>query len=269
MKQNITNIIIFAAIIVVVHVIYQIVIWPDAEQVLAAAQQNGTVAPRHWAILLKDMEQQICFMLLFIGLYYAMIVSRAMNADEVLFHEDFLDGIGPKRADLIDALKEFDASEKFKQTPLLRTIRAALRRLIITDNVQNASDAIDQTIEAISAKNDNELAVLKYICWAVPSIGFVGTVRGIGAAMAQADSAVAGDIGPMTESLGIAFNSTLVALVISIFLMMVLFYLQSKQDSHIERIQVFCEEKFIERVSNSPQHSNADDVVLTTEASEA
>ena len=51
--------------------------------------------------------------------------------------------------------------------------------------------------------------------------------------------------------------------------MMVLFYLQSKQDSHIERIQVFCEEKFIERVSNSPQHSNADDVVLTTEASEA
>ena len=87
--------------------------------------------------------------------------------------------------------------------------------------------------------------------------------------MAQADSAVAGDIGPMTESLGIAFNSTLVALVISIFLMMVLFYLQSKQDSHIERIQVFCEEKFIERVSNSPQHSNADDVVLTTEASEA
>ncbi len=253
MKQHIGNILVFAAIIVLVHLVYQMVIWPSADHVLAVAQENGTVAPRHWAILVKDMEQQICFMLLFIGLYYAVIINRAMRADEGLFHEDFLDGIGNERGDLVSALKEFDASERYKQTPLLRTVRAAIRRLIITQNVQNAADAIDQTIESLTAKNDNELAVLKYICWAVPSIGFVGTVRGIGAAMAQADSAVAGDIGPMTESLGIAFNSTLVALVISIFLMMVLFYLQSKQDSHIERIQVFCEEKLIERVSHAQE----------------
>ena len=232
--------------------VYQIVIWPAADYILAVAEQNGTVAPRHWSILLKDMEQQICFILMFFGLYYSLLVTRAMNADEVLFHDDFLDGIGPGQADLITALHEFDASEQFKQTPLLRTVRAAIRRLIITQNVQNASDAIDQTIEALAAKNENDLAVLKYICWAVPSIGFVGTVRGIGAAMAQADSAVSGDIGPMTESLGIAFNSTLVALVISIFLMMILFYIQSKQESHIERIQIFCEEKFIQRVSNTP-----------------
>jgi biopolymer transport protein ExbB/TolQ len=182
-----------------------------------------------------------------------MGVLQGIKQDEVLFHDDFLDGLGSDRTHLIAALKEFDASEEYKDTSLLRTIRTAIRRLIITDNVQNASDAIDQTIEALAAKNENELAILKYICWAVPSIGFVGTVRGIGAAMAQADSAVAGNIGPMTESLGIAFNSTLIALTISIGLMMVLFFLQSKQDTHIEKIQGFCEEKLIQRISNTKE----------------
>ena len=54
---------------------------------------------------------------------------------------------------------------------------------------------------------------------AIPSIGFIGTVRGIGEALSQAHVAVEGDIAGMTASLGVAFNSTFVALVVSIFLM--------------------------------------------------
>ncbi len=36
--------------------------------------------------------------------------------------------------------------------------------------------------------------MIRYISWAIPSIGFIGTVRGIGEALAQADKAVQGDI---------------------------------------------------------------------------
>ena len=69
--------------------------------------------------------------------------------------------------------------------------------------------------------------MVRYIIWAIPSIGFIGTVRGIGEALSQAHIAVQGDIASMTASLGVAFNSTFVALAVSIFLMFFLHQLQT------------------------------------------
>src|SRR5262245_65359898 len=53
---------------------------------------------------------------------------------------------------------------------------------------------------------------VRYTVWAIPAIGFVGTVRGIGAALQQAHQAVSGNINGVTEALGITFNATFTAL---------------------------------------------------------
>ena len=103
----------------------------------------------------------------------------------------------------------------------------------------------------MAVKNEAELAVIKYIVWAIPSIGFLGTVRGIGMAMSQAQNAVAGDIGPMTESLGTAFNSTFVALLASVIIMLLLSFLQKNQDEQLVKVQEYCEKYLIERISIS------------------
>jgi biopolymer transport protein ExbB/TolQ len=68
-------------------------------------------------------------------------------------------------------------------------------------------------------------------------VGFIGTVRGIGAALGQANKAVEGDITGVTQSLGEAFNSTFIALVISIVLMFFIHQLQLMQ----ERLVLDCE----------------------------
>jgi biopolymer transport protein ExbB/TolQ len=86
------------------------------------------------------------------------------------------------------------------------------------------------------------------LIWAIPSIGFIGTVRGIGQALAQADEALAGNIAGMTDSLGVAFNSTLVALFISIFLMALLHQLQRLQDGLVVDTQAHCEEHLLVRL---------------------
>ena len=77
---------------------------------------------------------------------------------------------------------------------------------------------------------DSSLSLVRYISWAIPAIGFIGTVRGIGEALAQADKAVQGDIAGVTQSLGVAFNSTFIALLISIFLMFLVHQLQLLQE---------------------------------------
>ena len=93
--------------------------------------------------------------------------------------------------------------------------------------------------------------MIRYLIWAIPSIGFIGTVRGIGQALSQADQALAGNIAGMTNSLGIAFNSTLVALIISIFLMLLLHQLQRIQDGLIVDIRAYCETHIMNPIGKS------------------
>ncbi|MDX1668970.1 MAG: MotA/TolQ/ExbB proton channel family protein, partial [Limnobacter sp.] len=73
------------------------------------------------------------------------------------------------------------------------------------------------------------------------SIGFVGTVRGIGAALGKAEQAVSGDISGMVDKLGLAFNSTLVSLLISLVLMLLLHILNNRQDQLVITTQQTCE----------------------------
>jgi biopolymer transport protein ExbB/TolQ len=96
--------------------------------------------------------------------------------------------------------------------------------------VQDVSDAARGVCEAEADRLDSELSMLRYIAWAIPAIGFIGTVRGIGDALGEAHRAVTGDVSGVTEGLGTAFNSTLVALLISIVLMFLLHQLQLAQE---------------------------------------
>ena len=95
---------------------------------------------------------------------------------------------------------------------------------------------------------ESELSMIKYIIWAIPSIGFIGTVRGIGEALSQAHIAVEGDIAGMTASLGVAFNSTFVALLISILLMFFLHQLQLVQDRLIHGVHDYCDKNLLSRL---------------------
>ena len=109
--------------------------------------------------------------------------------------------------------------EREQEYLLPRALQAGLHRFQSTRNIQDVSTTIRDTCETEADRMESELTIVRYIAWAIPSIGFLGTVRGIGTALGQAYQAVSGDIVGVTVSLGVAFNSTFVALVASILLM--------------------------------------------------
>jgi biopolymer transport protein ExbB/TolQ len=113
---------------------------------------------------------------------------------------------------------------------LPRALLNALQRFGATHNVQDASSSAHTIVMSGGEQLEAELSMVRYILWAIPSIGFIGTVRGIGDALSVANKAVSGDISGVTESLGVAFNSTLVALLISILLMFLVHQLQLLQE---------------------------------------
>jgi biopolymer transport protein ExbB/TolQ len=96
-----------------------------------------------------------------------------------------------------------------------------------------------------SDRLDSELSMVRYIAWAIPSIGFIGTVRGIGDALGQAYKAVEGDISGVTVSLGVAFNSTFVALVLSIIIMFCLHQLQLAQERLVLDSQRYADKRLL------------------------
>ena len=128
---------------------------------------------------------------------------------------------------------------------LPRTLLSALHRFTATRNIQDVSDTASGVCDAESERLESELSMVRYIAWAIPSIGFIGTVRGIGEALGQAHKAVEGDIAGVTRSLGVAFNSTFIALLISIFLMFLLHRLQLQQERLVLETETYVDRHLI------------------------
>ena len=235
--------------VVVVHMVYIGYVQPEAATLMAAAKQAGQSAPRDIVVILKDYEQEICFILMLWGSFLILSKCRTILRDNYLFNVDIIEDAAKETSDPYHIIDIIDAalSEERKSKPLIQTIRAALSRYAATRNVQNLSDAIESNIEALAVRQDAENSMIRYLIWAIPSIGFIGTVRGIGQALSMADQALAGDIAGMTDSLGIAFNSTLVALLISIFLMFLFHQLQRLQDGLLVQTQSYCDEHLLRR----------------------
>jgi len=236
--------------IITVHLAYIGYIQPEAKLVIEAARNVGQSAPRDLVVILKDYEQEICLILMFWGIFLILGKCGVILSERYLFNVDLFEGGTRDKDDLESVLKSLEALPiKVKNSPLVRTLMASLRRYLITRNVQDTSDAIESSVEALALKQETENSMIRYLIWAIPSIGFIGTVRGIGQALSMADQALAGNIAGMTESLGIAFNSTLVALLISIGLMFLLHQLQRLQDGLVVDTQDYCESFLLNRIS--------------------
>jgi biopolymer transport protein ExbB/TolQ len=252
MKSAAKSIIALVVSIVVIHLFYVGWVWPVSAEEIEAANAAGKSAPRTIAVILKDWEQEIALILMLWGVYLIGEKCLAILRDNYLFKVDLLDGASGGDGDLSRTLEAFDAlPDRVRNTPLVRTLVASLRRFLITGDVHNTSETIEAGVEALAQKQEAENSLVRYLIWAIPAIGFIGTVRGIGEALAQADQALAGDIAGMTQSLGVAFNSTFVALLISIVLMFLLHQLQRLQDGVLVDTQEYCESFLLNRISTA------------------
>ncbi len=236
--------------IILVHLVYIGYIRPEANILIETALKQGLSSPRDVVVILKDYEQEICFILMLWGSFLIATNYQQILKTKYLFSVDLLEDEDNEDFDvdnMIDRLEK-QIPDDLLTSPLIQVLRSSLRRYAVTNNVQNLSDAIESNLEALAIRQDSENSMIRYLIWAIPSIGFIGTVRGIGQALSQAEQALAGDIAGMTDSLGVAFNSTLVALLISIILMFLFHQLQRLQDSQILDTQAYCEKYLFRRI---------------------
>ena len=240
--------------LIVVHLIYITTIRPNAQAILdvqAAQQAAGQMAEQEQSIyvMLKDFEQEACFVLMFWAIAIIGYKARGAMRERNLLQQDMVfvtEGVSILPEDTREYGRPIQALPERVQSFLLpRALMAALQRFASTRNVQDSSEAVRTTCEAESDRLDSELAMVRYIAWAIPSIGFIGTVRGISQALGQAYRAVEGDISGVTANLGVAFNSTFIALVISIVVMFLMHQLQLIQERLVRDVQGYCDRRLL------------------------
>lgn len=241
--------VVLLASFVVTQVIWGGVIRPNAEYVMAT---QGTAALTSVMVILKDLEQQICFALMLFCLYLMFHKIFKMAAEKPICTHDFLENFPKDQAlDVENALEALESSQ-YSEKKVTQAWIETLKRFQVTANVQDAAEAIESAVDSLANHIESENSMVRYIIWAIPSIGFIGTVRGIGQALAQAEEALAGDIAGMTASLGVAFNSTLVALFISILLMLLIHIMGRQQDLMIIRTEESCKRYLLTHLHHKP-----------------
>ena len=256
MPKLIKSLIALIISVLLVHLIYIGFILPNADIAIEFAEQQGQAVPRNLFVILKDLEQEICLILMLWGTYLIVGKIIVIGKDRYLLDENLVDFSNVENDNKIEIAKAArDQLNKLPteivKTSLVQTLLVGLDRFLITKDVHYTAEAIDAKMDALVLGIEAENSMIRYLIWAIPSIGFIGTVRGIGQALSQADQALAGNIAGMTNSLGVAFNSTLVALVISIFLMLLLHQLQRIQDSLIVDIRAYCEKHIMNPIGQS------------------
>lgn len=224
---------------ILVHALYVTLIRPQANAFLEQEAANAAVNPeyvqqRSFYVVIKDYEQETCFVLMFWAFAILGFKGRVTWSQQKLLDQDLLRlpedmPIGPEDTrDLVTRLRGLP--DAMRDYLLPRALLTAVERFGATRNVQDVSNAARDICESEGERMESELSIIRYIAWAIPSVGFIGTVRGIGNALGQAHRAVEGDITGVTSNLGVAFNSTFIALVISIVLMFFIHQLQLMQE---------------------------------------
>ena len=207
---------------------------------------------RSLAVIVKDTEQQVCMSLLIWAFLLIMEKYVLLTGERRCLGVSFLDLGKGERIIPNNALSYYrnirddvEGGNGLRGKMLPQFLMNGLHRFHATHSISAVSESIQQDSDLASDQMDTDLSLIRYIGWAIPSIGFIGTVRGIGEALAQAEQAIEGDISGVTSSLGLAFNSTLVALLFSIVLTFFLYMLQSSQENLILKTGRYCQEKLI------------------------
>ncbi len=169
-------------------------------------------------------------------------------------------------------LKEFhdhiiNFPKPLRNTYIVNRIRKALEFFYVRQNNPEVAQMITAQSEVDAAKVSSSYSMVKVFLWAIPIMGFIGTVLGIGSAIGGFGAVFgAGEGGDMSQikeplldvlgSMGVAFDTTLLALVFSIILSFPASGLQNEEDDLVTDVDEYCIDHLLKRLNDGGSSSN-------------
>ncbi|MEM9480941.1 MAG: MotA/TolQ/ExbB proton channel family protein [Verrucomicrobiota bacterium] len=141
---------------------------------------------------------------------------------------------------------------------IVNRIRKALELFESRNNNAEVGAFLNTQSDLDANRSAGSYTLLKVFLWAIPILGFIGTVMGLSTAvgsLAMGDNtdpeALKSAINNLTGGLGIAFDTTLLGLILSILLSFPLALVQKMEDETLTIIDTFCTEKMLPKLNDS------------------
>jgi biopolymer transport protein ExbB/TolQ len=246
--------------VIIIHSIWTLIIRPRAEAVLSqrititnsSNVKQQVLQLRSVYVILKDHEQETCVILMLWSLLLLGRQARDTRLARQLLDREYVkigDGQVVLPEDARVYSRPLESLPKEEQSRFLpRLLMVAYNRFGATRSVQDAAEAVRDECDFETASLDTKLSMVRFTAWAIPAVGFVGTVRGIGAALQEAQGAMGGDISGVTMGLGVTFNATLTALVCCIIVMFWMHQLQQFQDRLVLDCRTYVDRQLLRKL---------------------
>ena len=141
-------------------------------------------------------------------------------------------------------------------------LQRLLSSVILQFQSNGSTDQVNAVFNSLVDLFQHEIELrynlLRYLVWLIPTLGFIGTVVGIALALGEAGAmfagAAAGEAAPpelmqnLTRELGVAFYTTLLALLQSAVLMATMHVVQGREEGALNRVGQYCLRNLVNRL---------------------
>jgi hypothetical protein len=120
-------------------------------------------------------------------------------------------------------------------------------------SVEQVVGVMNSSLELIEHRVDLRYGLIRYIAWLIPTVGFIGTVVGLGGSLALVPQNGNISIYEIAQALSLGFNCTMVALMESAVLVFVLYLAQEKEETAINLAGTYTLRNLINRLYEGPR----------------
>lgn len=152
--------------------------------------------------------------------------------------------------DLPSIYRELRNSPDLNKCFLPRLIDRCILQFQASQSIDQSASLLNTSVEMFLHEVDLHYNMVRYICWLIPSLGFIGTVVGIGEALEYAGGHAQDTdlLGRTTGQLAVSFNGTFLALVMASILVFLQNRIQSKEEHALNLGAQYCLDNLINRL---------------------
>jgi biopolymer transport protein ExbB/TolQ len=212
------------------------------------------ILERGWTPYAMVVLFVLALMILFVKWRKLAFQKKAFRVELIPSGDNF--ALTPQTAlEVIAVLNE--SVDDPKRFVLFNRIERALLNLKNVGNVSDVSEMLRSQAENDESHMDSSYGILSGIIWVIPILGFIGTVIGLSGAIGgfgavlSADTTVSSlreSLSPVTGSLGIAFDTTFVALLLAMVIQMLMTLLRKQEESFLDACRDYAHVNVISRL---------------------
>lgn len=168
------------------------------------------------------------------------------------------DAVGTKTIIAQQEAIEENLDPRQKDLILVSRINKAIKQLRINNNPADVANVLKTVAETDAAIIDSSYVLPKFMIWAIPVLGFIGTIVGMTQAIGSFDTVLKGinevgfagvkqNLGLVTSGLSVAFETTFLALVLSAIVNLFSNALQKREEDLLSDVEEFTTDNIINK----------------------